>query len=65
MEKYYTAIVYTKEGIFKKYRNIKNFSFDPADFYNPKFKAFIVSINGSIVNLYSRDTKIFFKQFKV
>jgi hypothetical protein len=64
MEKLFTAIIYTSDGSFKKYRNIKNYSHNGLEFYNPKFKAFVASIKGITVNLYYKENKQFFKQIK-
>jgi hypothetical protein len=65
MEKFFTAIIYTKDNTFLKYRNIRNYSHNDYDFYNPKFVAFVASKQGISVNLYYKENKQFFKQIKL
>lgn len=63
--KFLTAIVYTKDGQFLKYRNIRNYSYQNNLFYNPKFLTFVENKNAITVNLYDKFTKEFFKQIKL
>jgi hypothetical protein len=63
--KFLTAIVYTNDGQFLKYRNIRNYSYQNNLFYNPKFLTFVENKNGKTINLYDKFTKEFFKQIKL
>jgi len=63
--KFLTAIVYTQDGQFLKYRNIRNYSHQNNLFYNPKFLTFVENKNGITINLYDKFTKEFFKQIKL
>lgn len=63
--KYLTAIIFTNTGEILKYRNIRNFSFSPELFYNPKFLTFVENKKGITINLYDKFTKQFFKQVKL
>ena len=63
--KFLTAIVYTQDGQFLKYRNIRNYSYQNNLFYNPKFLTFVENKNGKTINLYDKFTKEFFKQIKI
>ena len=65
MDKFFTAIIYTSDNTFRKYRNIKNYSFNSNEFYNPKFLKFVASIKGITLNLYYKENKQFFKQIKL
>lgn len=65
MEKLFTAIIYTSNNTFLKYRNIRNYSHNENDFYNPKFKAFVATKGGITLNLYYKTNKQFFKQIKL
>ena len=60
----YTAIIFTETGQAMKYRNIRNYSIYPGEFYNPKFMAFVASKQGITINLYDKQTKQFYKQIK-
>lgn len=63
--KFLTAIVYTQDGKFLKYRNICNYSYQNNLFYNPKFLTFVKNKNAITINLYDKFTKQFFKQIKL
>ena len=63
--KFLTAIIYTKDGQFLKYRNIRNYSYENNLFYNPKFLTFVENKNAITINLYDKFTKQFFKQIKL
>jgi hypothetical protein len=63
--KYLTAIIFKDNGEVLKYRNIRNYSFNPELFYNPKFLNFVANNKGITINLYSKETKQFFKQVKL
>jgi hypothetical protein len=63
--KYFTAIIFCNTGEVLKYRNIRNYSFNPELFYNPKFLNFVASKDGNTINLYNKETKQFFKQVKL
>lgn len=61
----FTAIIFTQEGKFLKYRNIPNHDHNGTKFYNTNFMAFAISKGAKTINFYEKESKKFFEQIKI
>lgn len=61
----FTAIIFTEDGKFLKYRNIPNHDKIGDKFYNTGFMAFAISKGAKTINFYEKESKKFFEQIKI
>ena len=60
----FTAIIFTQEGKFLKYRNIPNHDHNGSKFYNTNFMAFAISKGAKTINFMRKKVKSFLNKLK-